>query len=159
MPENKKLPLSAGSRNAVQATICSELVTFFLVFSFAASSGVLEQLLQALRLIGYGNIICFIFSSIFFAYVLGRQAGIVVHKKEHGRFYIGYKAGLLVTVYSTLLTSLLAFSVTLINTGLPADWFLLYIAKPLAWMICLSSFPILIAGSWYSFTMTRSTGE
>jgi hypothetical protein len=159
MSENKILRPSAGSRCAVQATISSELVMAFLVFSFAASSGVVGYLRQALQLIGYVNIVSFVITSVIFAYLLGRKAGIVIHQNARSLFYISYKTGLLVIIYSTLATSLLACIIAAITTGLPADWFMLYITKPLAWMLCLSCLPIILAGSWYGFTMAKSAGE
>jgi hypothetical protein len=86
MSENKILRPSAGSRCAVQATISSELVMAFLVFSFAASSGVVGYLRQALQLIGYVNIVSFVITSVIFAYLLGRKAGIVIHQNARSRF-------------------------------------------------------------------------
>lgn len=159
MSQKNTFQFSTGSRYAVQATIGSELVIVFLVFSFAASSGVVEYLLKALQVIGYSNIACFVIVSIFFAYVLGRKTGIAIDQNTRNRFYLGYKTGLLVTIYSTLTASLFTFGTTFITTGLPADWFMLYIAKPLVWMICLSCLPILIAGSWYGFTIAKSAGK
>lgn len=146
---------NTSSASAVKATLGSELVIVFLVFSFSASSGVMEYLLKALQWVGYDKIICFVIVSIFFAYTLGKNARIAVHRNTGSYFYFGYKTGLLVTIYSTLATSLLAFATTFIMTGLPAGWFMLYIAKPLAWMTGLSCIPILIAGSWYGFTMAK----
>lgn len=159
MSQNNKLQVSEGSRYAVKATLGSELIIVLLIFSFAASSGAIEYLLKALRLIGYSNIVCFIVVSIFFSCTLGRKAGIAIIQNTRSRFYIGYRTGLLVTIYSTLIASLFAFCITAVTTGLPVEGFILYIAKPLAWMICLGCLPILIAGSWYGFTLAKSTGK
>lgn len=159
MSDTKKVQPSAGSRCAVQATLGSELVMAFLVFSFAASSGVTGYLRESLQLIGYVNIASFGIMSVIFAYLLGRKAGTAVRQNARSRFYISYKTGLLVTIYSTLTTSLLACVIAAITTGLPADWFMLYIVKPLAWMLCLSCLPIILAGSWYGLTMAKSAGK
>lgn len=159
MSQNNKLQVSTGSRYAVKATLGSGLAIVFLLFSFAASSGITEYLLKAFQLIGYINIACFIVASIFFAYTLGGTAGIAIYQNTRNRFYLGCKTGLLITIYSTLTASLLAFGTIFITTGLPADWFMLYIAKPLVWMISLSCLPILIAGSWYGYTVAKSAGK
>jgi hypothetical protein len=158
MPD-KKLQVSAGSWFAMKATILSAIVILSLVFSFAASADVLGYLLKALQFTGYVNIVSFVTMSIIFAYLLGKKAEIAIRKKTSGHLYISYKTGLLVITYSTLITSLLACGTTLVTTGLPADWFMLYFVVPLVWTISLSVLPIAIAGSWYGVSIINSPSK
>ncbi len=53
MSESKKLYVSVGSRCAMKAAVGSELIMLIVLFSFAASSGIMESLLMVIQSVGY----------------------------------------------------------------------------------------------------------
>jgi hypothetical protein len=142
-----------GSCFALKATVYTEFIALSIAFTFAATVGGLRYLADTFAAIGYTNALCFVILTAIFAHILGKRAGISISKKSDCRFLISYTTGFLIVFSATLITSMIALLMEAFSVGLPANWFALYIIKPIIWLFCASCLPVIIAGSWYGFKL------
>lgn len=147
-----------GANFAVQATLITELAILFILFTFTVSvSGSVNLFVRILSdTVGIFNFFSFVILSFAFSFFLGKKAGVAIIFKKRHYLLTSYATGIAIVVLSTLINSTFALLIQAITGLIPQNWLLLFVAKPVVWMIILSAIPILIAGSWYGLQITMT---
>ena len=162
MKANLKIAQTNGYKYALKGTIYTELIVLFIVLSSITSAarsatGAFSMIVGLVGAIGCVNIVNFIVLTLFFAYFLGKKAGVSILKNRNNYLLKSYKTGFLIVIYSTLTASITALVINFFKGELPVDWFILFILRPIVWLFCLSFIPIFIAGSWYGVRLIDKT--
>ncbi|ALI99542.1 hypothetical protein [Rufibacter tibetensis] len=143
-----------GITYALKATLATEVVIAVLFFTLLLSvTSSVQMFLDIVTYLGAVNVVLFIISSLLFAYLIGRRAGvkILVRKKRHT--WIGLFSGLKVVLFSTLVCSAAALLLQATTGAIEKGWLLNYMMKPFAWMAVLCLLPVTIAGLWYGYKL------
>jgi hypothetical protein len=139
-----------GITYALKATLITEVAITVLFFTFMLSvTNSTQMFWDIVTYLGAANVIVFICSSLLFAYLIGRKAGvkIIVRRKRHA--LVGIFSGLKVVLFSTIVCCLAALLLQATTGALEKGWLLNYIMKPFAWMAFLCFIPVALAGLWY----------
>ncbi|MGB3585007.1 MAG: hypothetical protein WBA23_00645 [Tunicatimonas sp.] len=140
----------AGGKFAIQVTLVTELVALCLLLTFLLSStGSLTYLDEILGSISLPTVIVFVFSTLLFSYLLGRKLAVDILMEGKKSYWKCYTTAISVVLLSIGVASAFALINQAIGHSLPENWLILYVAKPIIWMVPISIVPILIAGTWY----------
>ncbi|WP_207432850.1 hypothetical protein [Sabulibacter ruber] len=139
-----------GASYALRATLVTEVIIALLFFTFLLSvTGSAQMFWDIATYLGVGNFTVFILSSLLFAILIGRRAGVKVLVKKKRHAWIGLISGLEVVLLSTVLCSLVTLLMQATAGALEKGWLLNYVMKPFAWLGLLCLVPVSIAGLWY----------
>ncbi|WKN44355.1 hypothetical protein [Tunicatimonas pelagia] len=139
-----------GRKYAVQAALVTELAIGCLALTFLLSStGSLSFLGGIFEWIGLPTFSVFILSTLLFSYLLGQKLAVNILTKGRKSYWRCYTTAIAVVLLSTGVASSFTLANQLIWHSLPENWLILYVAKPIVWMVPLSILPVLMAGTWY----------
>ncbi|HYF69056.1 MAG TPA: hypothetical protein VD884_13025 [Ohtaekwangia sp.] len=146
-----------GANLAVQATLITELAILFILITFTVSvSGAVNLFVSILSdTVGILNCFSFVILTFAFSFFLGKKAGVAIIFKKRHYLLTSYAAGIAIVVLSTLISSTFSIIIQAITGPMQENWLLLFVAKPVVWMIILSVIPIVIAGSWYGLRIVK----
>lgn len=145
-----------GSKYALQATFYTEAILLVLLStSLVLISRSVDVLFDVFGYLEIRVAATFILGSFIFAILFGKAATLKFLRKRKNYFWIGMGTGLLIIICSTLLASLVAFSLQLMDIGFSEKWGLIYFVRPLLWMLAFSLIPVMVAGGWYGYKMKK----
>jgi hypothetical protein len=147
-----------GSKYALQATFYTEAIMLVLISTVLLVAG--RSFHLVLELFSYLEIrvaATFILGSFIFAILFGKVATRKFLSKKNNPFWIGLETGLVIIICSTMLASLVAFAIQLVDIGLSERWALIYFVRPLLWMLAFSILPAAIAGIWFGHKLKKAT--
>jgi hypothetical protein len=146
-----------GSKYALQATFYTEAIMLVIISAFLLiASRSFEVLLEVFSYLEIRVAATFILSSFIFAILFGKLATRKYLGKRNNYFWIGMETGLVVIICSTILASLVAFAIQLLEVGLSDKWALIYFVRPLLWMLGFSLIPVVIAGGWFGYKLKKA---
>jgi hypothetical protein len=152
-----KLAQKKGSKYALQATFYTEAILLVLISTFLLIATRSFHVL--LEVFGYLEIrvaATFILGSFIFAIFFGKVATRRFLSKKKNFFWIGMGTGLVVIICSTMLASLVAFAIQLVDIGFSEKWALIYFVRPLLWMLAIGIIPVAIAGGWFGHKLKKA---
>ncbi len=139
-----------GGKYATQATLVTELVVLCLLATFLLSStGSITFLDEIFRWISLPVCIVFVLSTLLFSYLLGQKLAVSILMRGRKCYWKCYTSAIGVVLLSIGVASSFALINQVIGHNLPENWIILYVAKPIIWVLPLSIVPILVAGTWY----------
>ncbi|MBC3541977.1 hypothetical protein ACFSC6_08965 [Rufibacter sediminis] len=143
-----------GSTYALRVTLVTEVVLAVLFFTLLLSVTSSAQMFwDIVTYLGTVNLAIFVFSSLLFAFLVGRKAGVNILIRKKKSTWVGVFSGLKVVLFSTLICVLAALFLQATTGALEKGWLLNYIMKPFAWMGLLCLVPVTIAGLWYGYKL------
>jgi hypothetical protein len=149
-----KIAQNSIGRQALVAVMVSELVAMLLLFTFLVSATGSPHIFSGMIVeIGMANFVVFILSTLLLAYFLGEKAGANVLAKKGNYYLAGYFLGLKVVVLSSLMSSIFAIALSLFTGELSLDLLIIYLFKPLIWLLPFGIVPIMIAGTWFGYQL------
>lgn len=149
-----------GGRYAVRAALVTQLTVLLLLGSFLLSATRSADLLMELfTWIGLPTFSVFSVGTLLFAYLVGQKVGAAVLMQKRNHWRTSYAAGMLIVVLSTLLASLYTLIAQVLAVGIPQDWWMYFVAKPLVWIISLSLIPVGVASTWYGYQLSKQRNE
>jgi hypothetical protein len=155
-----QLAQKKGSKYALQATFYTEailLVVLSLILLIASRSfQVLVEVFGYLEIRVAAN---FILGSFIFAILFGQVATRKILSEGQNHLWIGIGTGLVIIICSTVLASLVAFVIQLMDIGLSEKWALIYFVRPLLWVTAFSLIPVMIAGGWFGYKLKKTTQQ
>jgi hypothetical protein len=147
-----------GSKYALQATFYAEAIMLVLISTvLLVASRSFNVLLELFSYLEIRVAATFILGSFIFAILFGKIATRQFLSKKNNSFLIGLETGLVIIICSTMLASLVAFAIQLIDIGLSEKWALIYFVRPLLWMLAFSILPAAIAGGWFAYKLKKAT--
>jgi hypothetical protein len=152
-----KLAQKQGSKYALQATFYTEAIMLLLLSTFLLiASRSFNVLLEVFSYLEIRVAATFILGSFIFAILFGQVATRRFLSKKKNFFAIGMGTGLIIIICSTILASLVAFAIQLIDIGPSEKWALIYFVRPLLWILAFSIIPVAIAGTWFGLKIKKA---
>jgi hypothetical protein len=149
-----------GSKYALQATFYTEAIMLVLISVILLMAGrSFEVLLEVFSYLEIRVAATFILGSFIFAILFGKLATRKYLGKRNNYFWIGMETGLVIIICSTILASLVAFAIQLLEVGPSEKWALIYFIRPLLWMLAISLVPVAIAGGWFGHKLKKAAAQ
>lgn len=144
----------------MQATFYTEAIMLGLISAFLLiDSRSFNVLLEVFSYLEIRVAATFILGSFIFAILFGKAAIRKYLDKRNNYFWIGMETGLVIIICSTLLASLVAFAIQLLDAGLSEKWALIYFVRPLLWMLAFGFIPVAVAGGWFGHKLKKAAAR
>ncbi|WP_210486528.1 hypothetical protein [Rufibacter aurantiacus] len=143
-----------GIAYAIRATLVTEVAIAVLFFTFMlAVTSSAQMFWDLVTYLGAANVTIFVFSSLLFAFLVGRKAGVKIMLRKKKYAWVGVFSSLKVVLFSTLICCLAALLLQAAAGPVENGWLLNYIMKPFAWVAVLCLIPVSVAGLWYGYKL------